>query len=237
MSNEATARLSCANCGETVSLEFCPRCGQDSANLMAPVQELAKDVLEEFFKFDSRLLSTLRLLLLSPGALSAEYLSGRRVRYVAPFKLYFTVTAIFFLAFALAGGFKQLAAKPGDRPWVEHFSLVVALLVPLVALLLWRLLKKRRGLYIEHLIFVVHFQTFFFMIALVALPLGDSLWGNIVMLGLPSAYLVPALRRFYRVGWGRALALMAALFVGYHAMILVVAVGFGIAAGVAKAFR
>jgi hypothetical protein len=88
----------CLNCGKKpLTTDFCPDCGQENLNYAVPLGVLFEDVFDEFLKWDGRLLRTLTLLLSRPGRFTAEYTSGRRVRYVSPFKLYLGVTTVFFL--------------------------------------------------------------------------------------------------------------------------------------------
>ena len=50
--------------------------------------------------YDSKLLRSLGTLVFRPGRLSAEYLKGRRIRYVEPLQLYLLSAAAFFLIHA-----------------------------------------------------------------------------------------------------------------------------------------
>ena len=45
---------------------------------------------------EGALASTMRLLLLRPGQLSADYLGGRRTRHIQPLRLYLTISILFF---------------------------------------------------------------------------------------------------------------------------------------------
>ncbi|GAB4467144.1 MAG: DUF3667 domain-containing protein [Armatimonadaceae bacterium] len=93
---------SCLNCGTSdLKTPFCPHCGQNRNHRTAPVGTLIHDVLEEFFKWDGRLLGTLGPLLFRPGKLSAEYVAGRRTRYLSPFRMFFVVSALFFFVLSL----------------------------------------------------------------------------------------------------------------------------------------
>jgi len=74
-------------------------CGQKDE----PLKRSLKDLALEFFQhplIDAKLWRTLPHLL-RPGALTEEYLSGRRTRYVRPLKLYLTVSVLFFALFSL----------------------------------------------------------------------------------------------------------------------------------------
>jgi hypothetical protein len=55
------------------------------------------DVLEDQFILDKRLPRTLGSLLFRPGHLTVEYVNGRIVRYIHPFRLYLVTSIIFFL--------------------------------------------------------------------------------------------------------------------------------------------
>ncbi len=56
------------------------------------------------FELDSRLWRSLIPLLWRPGFLTNEYLAGRQVRYVPPFRLYVVLSLAFFFFTALDGG-------------------------------------------------------------------------------------------------------------------------------------
>lgn len=87
----------CLNCGEPIIKRFCPECGQEGTRSVAPLRKLLSELADHLFSFDSKLFATLRILLTKPGMLTTEYLEGRRQRYLAPFRMYVTMSAIFFL--------------------------------------------------------------------------------------------------------------------------------------------
>lgn len=96
--------MACANCGRSFQGRFCPDCGQEAIELRRPVSGLVHDFLSDTFAFDARIWRTLPLLVTRPGALAAEYVDGRRARYVPPLRLYVFVSALFFAVMALADG-------------------------------------------------------------------------------------------------------------------------------------
>ena len=110
----------CLDCGAPLTGRFCAVCGQKDE----PPKRSLKDLALEFFQhplIDTKLWRSLLPLLLRPGALSVEYLAGRRTRYVRPLKLYLTVSVLFFALFALrvpaSEAFKvQMDAEPGPGP-------------------------------------------------------------------------------------------------------------------------
>jgi len=92
----------CANCGAVLGGPYCSQCGQEDGPLRPSIHEFVREFGNEHFGLDSKIGHTLRALLI-PGALTREYLAGRRVRYVRPLRLYISISVIFFLVLALRG--------------------------------------------------------------------------------------------------------------------------------------
>jgi hypothetical protein len=89
----------CLDCGTPLTGKFCAVCGQKDEPLRRGLPDLAV----EFFQhplIDTKLWKSLVPLLLRPGALTEEYLAGKRTRYVRPLKLYITISVVFFALFA-----------------------------------------------------------------------------------------------------------------------------------------
>lgn len=101
--NELTeaGTLHCANCGTLLEGEFCHHCGQSVHSVLRPVHHMLEDGMDMFLHVDARIVHTLPPLLLKPGFLTLEYFSGRRQRYVAPFRLMFVLCLLAFFAFHL----------------------------------------------------------------------------------------------------------------------------------------
>src|SRR4030067_247694 len=101
--NHQKTEKTCANCGLPLAMEyqFCPQCGQKNHDLNVPVSHLIGEAIEGFLHLDSKSFRTVQKLVLKPGFLSSEFIKGRRVRYVAPIRLYVLISFIFFLLLAL----------------------------------------------------------------------------------------------------------------------------------------
>ena len=86
----------CANCGARLAGPWCSQCGQHSHESGRRFRDLLHDAWHSFTHLDGRFGSTLRLLLLQPGALTREYFANRRARHVPPFRLYLVCSLAFF---------------------------------------------------------------------------------------------------------------------------------------------
>lgn len=94
--------LHCANCGAAMQGEFCHECGQSIHSVLKPMHHMVEETLETVLHIDGRIVHTLPPLLLKPGFLTLEYFAGRRVRYIAPFRLMFVLCLLSFFVFHLA---------------------------------------------------------------------------------------------------------------------------------------
>ena len=102
----------CANCGATLQGEYCHVCGQRGKDPRRLVIGLVQDVIVETLSVDSKLARTIWTLFRAPGRLAKAYISGQRVRYSPPFRLYLFTSVLFF-----AAGFWMLTAQLGlDAP-------------------------------------------------------------------------------------------------------------------------
>jgi hypothetical protein len=97
----AVAPARCKNCDAVLLGRFCVNCSQ-AANVHVPTtKELLHELLEGITHSDSRLWRTLTTLWFKPGKLTEEFVAGRRVAYLPPFRLYLILSIIFFLITSL----------------------------------------------------------------------------------------------------------------------------------------
>jgi hypothetical protein len=86
----------CLNCAAVVSGNFCAACGQETILHVASAREFLHEFIGHYIALEGKLWKTLGLLLFRPGKLTAEYIVGRRVRYVQPLRIYLTLSILFF---------------------------------------------------------------------------------------------------------------------------------------------
>ncbi|MBA3889918.1 MAG: DUF3667 domain-containing protein [Gemmatimonadaceae bacterium] len=98
---ETDTTAPCRNCGTALTGEYCARCGQRDAPVDLTLGELAYDAWESITNVDGKVVSSLRTLLLRPGALTVEYIAGRRARYLTPVRIYLLCSIVFFIVTAI----------------------------------------------------------------------------------------------------------------------------------------
>ncbi|WP_227470233.1 DUF3667 domain-containing protein [Massilia sp. YMA4] len=110
----------CRNCGAAVSGHYCAQCGQETRLHVPSLAEFVHEFIGHYVAVEGRLWGTLVRLLFRPGALTAEYLAGRRRRYVEPLRLYLSMSILFFALMKLSGAeLARFDSKPdGDKPAV-----------------------------------------------------------------------------------------------------------------------
>lgn len=94
-------RRYCANCGAELHGPFCHACGQPEKTPIRDLLSLTSDAAGYVFDLDSRLLRTLGLLFFRPGRLTEQYLSGKRVSFVKPLRMYLVVSFLMFIAIGI----------------------------------------------------------------------------------------------------------------------------------------
>ena len=187
----AATPASCANCGTALQGRFCPACGQKATSAHVSLHDFAHDAWEEIAHVDGKIVQTLGLLLFKPGALTAEFLKGRRVRYISPLRVYLTCSVLFFglvafqprairsvvsitrtettepgpkLRFGRPVARQQddaLAAKFGET-LLHTLPRTMFVLMPFFGFLTWLFYRKTQPYYVAHLYYAIHFHAFIF---------------------------------------------------------------------------
>jgi hypothetical protein len=91
----------CLNCRHVVDQKFCPNCGQENTDTRKTFHHLFIHFFEDLTHYENAFWRTIRNLLFKPAALTKEYLSGKRLSYLAPVRLYIFISFVTFLLIAL----------------------------------------------------------------------------------------------------------------------------------------
>ncbi|MEO7976776.1 DUF3667 domain-containing protein [Flavobacterium sp.] len=91
----------CLNCRHVVEQKFCPNCGQENTDSRKTFHHLFIHFFEDLTHYENAFWKTIKNLLFKPATLTKEYLSGKRLSYLAPVRLYIFISFVTFLMIAL----------------------------------------------------------------------------------------------------------------------------------------
>lgn len=86
----------CLNCNYVVENRFCPNCGQENIDTRKTFYHLFVHFFEDLTHYENAFWKTIKNLILKPASLTKEYLSGKRLSYLAPVRLYIFISFITF---------------------------------------------------------------------------------------------------------------------------------------------
>jgi hypothetical protein len=187
----------CPNCSTSLLGSHCHECGQKKIDASEySLKRFIGRAINDFTDLESnKVLRTFATMIVRPGLLAAEYLAGRRGKYLGPLKLYLTFSALYFL-FAwtvlseVRGSSAQRIAKNpvtvsmakqrGLDPSVfadkiqqkaEKYASGLRIFSVLISgTFLAALYFRLRKYYVEHLVFSLYYYSFdFFFKSLFAL--------------------------------------------------------------------
>ena len=152
----------CRSCGTPLHGPYCSACGESHLHGRLELRTLIDQALDGLINLDTRALRTIGDLMIGPAKVCRDYLDGRRVSYVHPFKyalaaFTFAILVAEFLIWRHGGPIDPVDAKvfAFQLRWgmLLHF-----LMMPLVAAILWPLFASapRRLRWIEHYVFVLY---------------------------------------------------------------------------------
>ena len=91
----------CLNCNYVVENRFCPNCGQENSDTRKTFHHLFIHFFEDLTHYENAFWKTIKNLLLRPASLTKEYLSGKRLSYLAPVRLYIFISFVTFFLIAV----------------------------------------------------------------------------------------------------------------------------------------
>jgi hypothetical protein len=152
-------KKSCLNCGHPISGEFCSHCGQkaDTARI-TPHSLIKSDILGSIWHVEAKFLRTLKHVMLGPGRMAMDYISGKRIKYYNLFSL-----LIILFGFNVLGLHFYLDLNPDKNEILEESSKIIDFfskysktilfaLIPILALNAWILFKRIKLNLAEHVI-------------------------------------------------------------------------------------
>ena len=110
--------MTCKNCGAALSVEnsFCAACGAKTIKDRITIKGLVSDLFQNVFGWDNKYFKTIKTLILHPGVLLREYVSGTRKKYMNPFSfLGIGVTLALFIFNIFSTQFVTITAQSGSQ--------------------------------------------------------------------------------------------------------------------------
>ena len=91
----------CLNCNHVVAQRFCPNCGQENIDTRKTFYQLFVHFFEDLTHYENSFWKTIRNLIFKPASLTKEYLSGKRMSYLAPIRLYIFISFVTFFVISI----------------------------------------------------------------------------------------------------------------------------------------
>lgn len=91
----------CLNCNFVVEQRYCPNCGQENTISTKSFHHIFIHFFEDLTHYDNAFWRTIFYLFFKPAALTKAYLSGKRLSYLVPVRLYIFISFITFLLISL----------------------------------------------------------------------------------------------------------------------------------------
>jgi hypothetical protein len=108
----------CPNCENSFNrnYDYCPHCGQRNKELNLSFRYFVVDFISSSFNLDSKIFTTLRVLIFTPGKIATEFLSGKRTMYIPPVRLYLIISLVYFTLLSLIDADIVKIKETGDEP-------------------------------------------------------------------------------------------------------------------------
>ncbi len=197
----------CENCGSELTGCYCAACGEDNKTPRLTLKSIFKEFFSSFLSYDSGFNTTLRMLLLEPGVLIRNYISGIRSPYYHPIRLlliFATLNAIVFVQFDIM---EAVAFKTPDTEeekvtfeymtelMNKYMNLMSIGIIPFIAIVSRVFLRERKYNLAEHLLIYSYLYAFVLVIGIALTPLQLLFFDNhvvntILSMGPAIVYLV-----------------------------------------------
>lgn len=91
----------CRNCEESfdASFDYCPYCGQETANDLT-LGVLFSKTIGNYFSIDARFFRSFIPLMTKPGVVARRFVDGKRLSYLHPAQFYLFISVVFFFIFS-----------------------------------------------------------------------------------------------------------------------------------------
>jgi hypothetical protein len=106
----------CLNCQAEVTQRYCPNCGQENTEVRKTFYHLFVHFFEDLTHYDSAFWKTIFYLFFKPAVLTKSYLSGKRLAFLRPVRLYIFISFITFFLISLFPHAVSIEKSPVTPP-------------------------------------------------------------------------------------------------------------------------
>ncbi|WP_191858724.1 DUF3667 domain-containing protein [Hanstruepera ponticola] len=230
----------CKNCNTETASEYCPNCGQRTSIHKVTFSETFQDVINGMFSLDAPLWMTLKTLVVNPGKLFRDFLSGKRKTYYKPVSFFILTTIVFVLTKSLLNydPMQNIAQVQHDSVnakllnsagvyMAKNINNIIFSFVFAFALMLKLFFYKSYSLaeYLAVSFYVVGFYTLITTIYMIGLKFVNPEYKSLPFL-LMFVYVVYTLISFFQKR--NLTAILKMILVYIFAMTLYIIIGYGI---------
>ena len=202
---------------------FCHHCGQSTTSIDRDFWEVFKEQLHELLDTDGRLARTLKILVKQPGELTRAYVSGQRVKYTPPLRLYLSISILFFLMFSYI--YPIYSNQNIDTASLsDYYAKAMFVLFPIFALLLQLIFPKSR--FLGNLVFSLHTHTLVYLVLMIIAPLeaNETKHISLLLLQIPLSlylvwYFIQSVKTVYQESWLWTLTKSGVVFFVYMGLL------------------
>ena len=155
-------QVTCKNCDQTYSGQFCNNCGQPADTHKLNLHFILHDIQHAFFHFDKGVLFTAKELFTRPGNSIREFIEGKRVKHFKPISLVIILATLYGVLRHLFH-FSVLDKKAVSEiqgveyeslnEWISHhYYWIILLSIPMFSLASYLVFRKQGYNFIEHFV-------------------------------------------------------------------------------------
>lgn len=109
----------CLNCNHSVLHRYCPNCGQENTETRKSFHHIFTHFFKDLTHYDTTFWKTIFTLLFKPAALSKAYISGKRLRYLDPIRLYFFTSFLTFFLLSVFSYETNTEVAPKEKKIIQ----------------------------------------------------------------------------------------------------------------------
>ena len=226
----------CMNCGTVLHGPYCSNCGQKVTDLNQSFWSFLMEYLANTFQLDTRLLPTLKEMVIHPGRLTQEFFKGKINSYVHPLKMnmfmlviVIAIVALFMRPSTNIADDQTNAVLSSDLNSLiqTYLPIFILLMTPVLGLVVQLFNLRKTRPFMEHFVFALHFAAFmemFIVLKMVVTHFCNNAWIDFAFYAVTVLYLMLSLRRVYAcTGWtGAFFKSLAIVFFYFAAMVVAI---------------